>query len=666
MKKLRSKNNQGMALVMALMLVAVALLTLATLFTRLIAEDNMVTQFQTYNSTFQGLEAAFAMGIIEVESVEDGIIGVDESWSPYYNGNDIVLPDFDDSEVSPRTLASMPDVSFFSYTVDWGTDGRDSNGDGTADSVTEQDMKSMYVMAKSGNVTRTAEGIFDLNDINVWNNAIFAGAGQAGGLINGNVSIHGSVHLLGNDIAAGGTALAALDLSGTSMIHNNYQGMPADLLARIPALPQELFDGETVDTLEAKLRVKNGLVGMSGNSEIGEVHSTGNDYKETMEATFVNDGWTGNAVTPDAEGRGDPKSVESDNGWDETYDLGDKVPLPLLSDDWRDPVDGSTVTNPGTGVNYTHEEYFTEVLLAAPALVADGIYTGDITLDPGADDFYYNATTGETIIGDASAAAPAATDDYILYRPATAPGSSEGKEGKEGKDPRSIIPGAGGNGGSGGRGGGGSASEGKEGNDPRSSEGKKGKDPRSSEGKEGNDPRSSEGKEGNDPRSSEGKEGNAPRRIRVLEVKGQIKVDGSLTFTGSGSDTVVPYSGRGAILATNVRIDTDLLACNDGDPTNTANSFPVNNILGLMASESMLVGTTSQLSIMGAFYAQEKITSSKQTNVIGTFVSNYFDMGKNVPSIFQVPALADNLPVGMIGNFPILSLTRLSWRELGV
>ena len=119
-------------------------------------------------------------------------------------------------------------------------------------------------------------------------------------------------------------------------------------------------------------------------------------------------------------------------------------------------------------------------------------------------------------------------------------------------------------------------------------------------------------------------------------------------------------------IAAEIRIDTDLLSCNNADPTNTVNSFPVNNILGLMSSTTMLVGTTSQLSIMGAFYAQEKLTTSKQSNIIGTFVSNYFDMGGQVPSIFQVPALADNLPLGMVGNFPVLALSRISWREMGI
>jgi hypothetical protein len=47
-------------------------------------------------------------------------------------------------------------------------------------------------------------------------------------------------------------------------------------------------------------------------------------------------------------------------------------------------------------------------------------------------------------------------------------------------------------------------------------------------------------------------------------------------------------------------------------------------------------------------------------------VSNYFDMGTNVPAIFQVPSLADNLPQGMVGAYPILAFQHVSWRELGV
>jgi hypothetical protein len=153
---------------------------------------------------------------------------------------------------------------------------------------------------------------------------------------------------------------------------------------------------------------------------------------------------------------------------------------------------------------------------------------------------------------------------------------------------------------------------------------------------------------------------------KIMEISGQLSIQGSLTITrGSGGDKTIYYTGRGSVLVHgNVTLDTDLLTKNaDGS---TANSFPVNNCFAIMASGDMTVGSLSQLELMGAFYAQNRIICSKQTHVAGTFVANYFDMGTNVPHIYQVPALADNLPSGMIGAYPILCFSRVSWRELGV
>ncbi|MDP2323570.1 MAG: hypothetical protein Q8N51_06020, partial [Gammaproteobacteria bacterium] len=327
-----------------------------------------------------------------------------------------------------------------------------------------------------------------------------------------------------------------------------------------------------VYTLEAKLRAKAGLVGMSGNSEIGEPQVVGNAVKETMDGVYVTHGWTGNSVIDDGD-RGDPTAVFSDNGWDETYDLGDKVPFPLLTDDWRDPGDGTKVENPATGTWYSHQDYFNEVLVADPDVPNDGIYNGNIVLNPAGNHFYWNATTGQVLNGALPATAPAAGDDYLLFNKDT----------------------------------------------------------------------------------------------DVLQMNGQIRINGNLSFTGQGNQRTINYSGRAAFLVFgDVAIDTNLITCNNGNPNNTANSFPVNNIIGIMASQNMVVGSSAQLDIMGAFYAQNQIISQKQTNVIGTFVSNYFDMGTNVPNIYQVPALADNLPLGMIGNYPILAISQVSWRELGI
>ena len=106
-------------------------------------------------------------------------------------------------------------------------------------------------------------------------------------------------------------ALAAMHMSGTSLIHNHYGALDPSLRIRIPALPATMVQGAPVESLNSVLRVKNGLVGMSGNSEIGEPEVLGNGVKETMDAVYVSDGWTG----MDIDANGDPQSVYSDNGF---------------------------------------------------------------------------------------------------------------------------------------------------------------------------------------------------------------------------------------------------------------------------------------------------------------------------------------------------------------
>jgi hypothetical protein len=572
MKRNTAHSDAGMAMVMALMFVSVSVIVLTALTARLMNQRTAVDHYEDYKNCFQGMEAAIASGTTEVENGDDGTVGL-SGWTPTYDANNqIILPAFDDGAAQPLTFTSMPGLQFMAYTVNWFTDNRDNNGDGLVDDSSERHMYGIYALAKQGSVLRRAEVIAKGGDVNVWRNAIFAGNGQAGGLVNGNVSIHGAVHLLGQNLLEGNTAITALDLSGTSLIHNNYGGIPATLAARVPPLPQTVFNGETVSTLEAKLRVKRGLVSLSGNSEVGEPDVAGNTLKETMDGVHVNDGWTGNAVVDDGD-RGDPKSVFSDNGWDELYDLGDKVNFPRLTDDWRDPVNGARIEDPATGTWYTHEDYFNQVLVADPNIPTDGVYNGDIVIDARGDKFYWNASTNTKLVGSLPASLPPNTQDYIWFDPT------------------------------------------------------------------------------ND----------------VLRVNGQVRVNGTLTFTGQGGDRTINYSGRAALLVYgNITINTDILTCNNGNPADTANSFPVNNILGLMTATNMLVGATAQCDIMGAFYAQNTIQAAKQTDVMGTFVANYFDMGSQVPSIFQVPSLPENLPLGMIGNYPIMTLGQVSWRELGI
>ncbi len=551
-------REEGMALLVAMAFISVALIVMGALAVRVVNQNHFVDRYTNYENCMLGVESALVMSQASLEAGNNGMVGFSTTVSS------TTVPSFDTSGAAPRRMAATPTVEYLAYARDWSTDGVDNNGDGTVDGPEEKWFYTQYASGRENGTVRKVESVMKGTDVNVWRNAIFAGSGQAGGLVNGNVSIHGSVHLLGNSLLEGDEAITALDLSGTSLVHNNYVGCPAALASRVPALPTRSFNGETVETLNASLRVKKGLVGTSGNSEIGELNVAGNAFKETMDSCYVNDGWTGTSVTDDGD-RGDPTHVYSDNGWDARYDLGDRVPFPTLTSDWRDPVTGARVYDAARASNYTHEHYFDEVLVADPVNKTDGIYNGNITIKADTN-FYYNASRPM----DPNPDHRLATDDYILFR----------------------------------------------------------------------------------------------EESNVMEINGQLSIRGNLTITrGGGSDKTIYYKGRAAILVHgDATLDTDLLTIN-ADGT-TANSFPKNNCFGIMASGSMVVGSLSQLQLMGAFYAQNKIQCSKQTTVMGTFVSNYFDMGTNVPDIYQVPELADYLPVGMIGAYPIMSFAHVSWREI--
>ncbi len=387
-----------------------------------------------------------------------------------------------------------------------------------------------------------AENVF------VWNNAIFGGDGQVGGVINGNCAIHGSVHLLGDMVGSGSSSIEALDLSGASLIHNNYVGIPAALEALIPGLPTTVFGGETIESLEAKLRVKNGAVGVSGASEIGEANIVGNGIKETMDGIYIETDdaetrWTGNQVV---DGVPNPGTVQSDNGTDALYDLGDAVQMPGLGDPY--------------GGYASYGAYFDDNSLHLPdGLVLDDSNSAMLIIQGHA--FPPGVTVA--ISGDAFKVTDATGTNTIAYDFGTG----------------------------------------------------------------------------------------------VLAIDGMVQVDGNLVVGEKNFD--IDYTGKGTIYAAgdgsdgsgDIDIHSDLLP---------ATIFPTVDVLGLMAKDDIALADgpgDSQLMMAGAFYAVNDIVSTKQNEIAGTFVCNNFDMGTNVPKIYQVPSLADNLPPGMIGSDPIWVVT---------
>ncbi len=322
-------KNSGMAMVVAMMFVLVSIALLGTLTVQIINQHRQQVKYSDFRDAFWGVVSAIQESRTSIEYGGNGLVGVVQ-WTPAFDqNNNPILPSFNDPNVNPKTLRSDPSVRYFAVAVPWENDNFDNNGDGAVDDINEVGMVTIYAIAEKHGTVRRVEVITENVNVNVWQNAIFAGSGQIGNVINGNVSIHGSVHILGNNLLPGNPAIVVMDLSGTALIHNNYKGIPIALQRIVPPPPTTLFDGETVQTLYAKLRVKKGLVGLSGNAEIGEPNNPGDPYKETMDGVYVNDGWTGNQVIPNG-GRGIPKNVYSDNGYDDLYDLGNRVPFPLI------------------------------------------------------------------------------------------------------------------------------------------------------------------------------------------------------------------------------------------------------------------------------------------------------------------------------------------------
>lgn len=238
--------------------------------------------------------------------------------------------------------------------------------------------------------TRTVEAIVVREEENVcvWNNVIFGGVGQSGKSINGNVVMRGSIHLLGDgetytdvdgdghwdaeeayvdlppfngqydagevyvdsdgdghwdgtepydDVNGNGTRDPALtvtdiaeEIAGTANVGNNYSGMTAGLRSKLPGIPTGWWQGESVELLSSKLRVKHGKVNVSGSATVGDPDQSGGSpaVKETLNGVYVSDGWGGNQGS---------SSVYSDNGVGADYDLGDGiVSFPALTEAYTD------------------------------------------------------------------------------------------------------------------------------------------------------------------------------------------------------------------------------------------------------------------------------------------------------------------------------------------
>lgn len=494
-------GNKGSLLILSY-LVIVALITLGAAFIAMSINESRTAERQRRTTlAFHIAEAGIERALYDLR--QDFV-------------NDASSPSWADGDING--LAIGPDTTNFYST---GYASTSLNGGSYAVQLKNVSGITDAIWVRStgalGDAQQTIEVYAKIIDISPWDNAIFAGSGAAGAMVNGNVNIRGSVHILGTGLQS--TDLA-VDLGGTAeLIGNNYKDLAAALKAKVPALPTTVVNGETVETVNAVLRVKRGIVGLSGSATAGEADVAGNAYKETIDAAYVTDGYGGSQGAA---------NVHSDNGTSSAYDLGDSVSFPSLSD----PYGGYS----------TYQEY-----LEANALVI-------------------------------SSAADLATLANITPNSSFSFSSAQGSISMDGNG--------------------------------------------------------------------------------ALAVSGIVYIDngGSLNMSKVGGNKTITYTGSGAILAEgNVQINTDLV-------TSGNSSFPT-NILGIMTPNTIGFDEAS-IDVMGVFYAEDTVRAQKQTDIIGTIVANYFDMGTNVPAIYQVPDVVNHLPAGLIGQGSSWIMKTVSWQKL--
>lgn len=290
---IRIKNEQGMGLVLALLMLAIVGALGATIITSNMADLQISTNYSHRSVAFYAADSG-------IETAARDLLS-DPGWILAYL--DITTWEALDPIPDGVSVNGVPITSFEPGDVSagyWQFGGRTAVGDGAytreirlppaPDIVDGEGTVTFTVRSRGdGGVIETARQVvradieLDLDAYGVWDNAIFAGDGQTGNLINGNVAIRGSVHVLGDEAAP-----QTIQFGGTADIRNNYSDAAdhfgATDAAKLPALDLVEFNGEMVESLESIIRLEHANVELGGSSDIGAVDVTGNAVKETMDS----------------------------------------------------------------------------------------------------------------------------------------------------------------------------------------------------------------------------------------------------------------------------------------------------------------------------------------------------------------------------------------------
>ncbi len=164
MRMQRAEHDEGVALVLAISFMLVSLIILSTLAACVFAHIRQSERFVSFKDCFHGIEYALAESLLELESGEDGSIGVG-GWLKSSPANARPkAPAFDEEGVEALRIPSTPRVEYFAVALDWSSDGHDNTGNGITDGADEKGLYSIHAFARCNGVVRGAEVVLRRSD----------------------------------------------------------------------------------------------------------------------------------------------------------------------------------------------------------------------------------------------------------------------------------------------------------------------------------------------------------------------------------------------------------------------------------------------------------------------------------------------------------------------
>lgn len=152
------KRSAGFALLVALIFIFNALVLVTALSVRLLAAQRQTAYAEASDKCLYGLESALALSRAELESAQDGCVGID-AWLERNAAaaNPGAPPAFGAEGVVPSRLRATPGVEFFACARKWSP-----NGPATSGRLEPKSPETVYCVrafARCGGVVRSAEAM---------------------------------------------------------------------------------------------------------------------------------------------------------------------------------------------------------------------------------------------------------------------------------------------------------------------------------------------------------------------------------------------------------------------------------------------------------------------------------------------------------------------------